>query len=195
MPIKPRRRREDYFVAAIEILDGSGREALTISALCERIGVTKGSFYHHFSSMGGFVEGLVGHWKAEHNEALIAASQAEPDARARVGILTSIAVGLPHGAEAAFRGWSLDSPVVAAAQREIDAAREAHLTQSLQLLGLSRTRARRTARMSLAILVGTQQLQHPVDRRELLAIFRDFDERVLGVEPFGRPATRSQRER
>jgi AcrR family transcriptional regulator len=182
MPQRGRRSQSDYFIAAMRILDDGSPESLTIAALCDQVGVTKGSFYHHFDGMPGFVDGLVAHWKTEHNDRLIEASAAELDPRARVGILTRIAVGLPHGAEAAFRAWSRDNPVVATAQHEIDDARERHLTQSLLLLGLPRGRARRTARMSLAILVGSQQLQHPVDRRELLAMYRDFDERILGVE-------------
>jgi AcrR family transcriptional regulator len=181
MPRNARHRDEEYYVMAMRILDASGRDSLTIAELCGRLGVTKGSFYHHFGSLPSFIEGLVGYWKGEHNDRLIALSAAEPDPRARVGVLTGIAVGLPHGAEAAFRAWSLDNPVIAAAQQEIDTARERHLTQSLRLLGLDRSRARRTARMALAILVGSQQLRHPVDRREMLAMFRDFDERILDV--------------
>jgi AcrR family transcriptional regulator len=174
-----RQSQDDYFRVAMAILGESGPEALTIAELGMRLGVTKGSFYHHFISMAGFVEGLVGFWKAEHNDRLIALSDAELDPWARVQLLTQIAVDLPHEAEAAFRAWSRDNAVVATAQREIDAARERHLTASMLLLGLDRPRAKRTARMSMAILVGSQQLHHPVDRRELLAMYRDFDDRML----------------
>ena len=47
-----------------EILGESGSDAITVAALCERVGVTKGSFHHHFGTMPGFVEALAQHWES-----------------------------------------------------------------------------------------------------------------------------------
>jgi AcrR family transcriptional regulator len=49
---------EDYFHAALDILTDFGPESLTAARLCERLNVTKGSFYHHFQGMDDFVESL-----------------------------------------------------------------------------------------------------------------------------------------
>ena len=62
--------REAYFAAAFELLGAEGPEALTIAALCRRLKVTKGSFYHHFSGMPQFTEGLLRHWEHESSARL-----------------------------------------------------------------------------------------------------------------------------
>ena len=58
--------REAYFTASFALLGAEGPEALTIAALCKRLKVTKGSFYHHFSGMPQFTEALLRHWEDEH---------------------------------------------------------------------------------------------------------------------------------
>ena len=56
--------REAYFGAAYEILGEIGSDGITINALSERLGVTKGSFYHHFASLPAFVQALADWWEA-----------------------------------------------------------------------------------------------------------------------------------
>jgi AcrR family transcriptional regulator len=174
------RTRRDYFDAAMAILSEHGPESLTIAALCERLGVSKGSFYHHFRGMPGFVEDLVADWEVEHNDRLIDRSNGERDPMRRVEVLRDIAVGLPHGAEAAIRAWSRSSPAVAVALARVDVRRELHVADSLALLGLEPRRARLFARMGLAIVVGIQQMQRPVDRAALEAMLTDFNATLLG---------------
>ena len=39
--------RNDYFEAGLDLLAEGGVQAQTIANLCERLAITKGSFYHH----------------------------------------------------------------------------------------------------------------------------------------------------
>ena len=105
---------EDYFREAFDVLARNGSEALTIAALCDRLEITKGSFYHHFGGMPGFTTALLTFWESEHSDRLIALSRAVPDPALRITTLTDLAVGLPHGPEAAIRAWGRSSPEVAA---------------------------------------------------------------------------------
>ncbi len=73
--------RSAYFEAGLELLAERGHGGLTIAALCERLGVTKGSFYHHFDDMAGYVRLLLGHWEDEHATRLIALSESVTDPR------------------------------------------------------------------------------------------------------------------
>ena len=56
----PTRDRDAYFAAAYELLVTHGCGGVTIAALCDRLGVTKGSFYHHFADMAEFVAAFAG---------------------------------------------------------------------------------------------------------------------------------------
>ena len=114
--------------------------------------MTKGSFYHHFSDLPGFIDALMAYWAAEHATRLIALSESIADAHERFELLHGIAVGLPHDAEAAMRAWSWSDQRVAAVVHQVDQARLAHLTQAGIEAGLAPERARLMATISMGAL-------------------------------------------
>ena len=63
--------KSDYFDAALELMATGGIGAVTISALCYRLGVTKGSFYHHFESGTAFQLELLSFWEHDRVKQLM----------------------------------------------------------------------------------------------------------------------------
>jgi AcrR family transcriptional regulator len=163
--------RSAYFSAAFSLLEERGHNGLTVAALCQRLGVTKGSFYHHFRDFSAFVEALLEHWAAEHATRLIRLSESASDTAEQFEILRGIAVTLPHGAEAAIRAWSWSDDRVAATQRLVDDARLAHLTEACLGAGLPPSRARLMAKISLSVLIGMQQLERPAQSEAMGEVF------------------------
>ncbi len=53
---------DDWIRAGYTILAEEGIKALNIDRLCSHLGVTKGSFYWHFSDMPGYRGALIGAW-------------------------------------------------------------------------------------------------------------------------------------
>lgn len=178
--------RSAYYEAGLELLAEGGHGGLTIAALCERLGVTKGSFYHHFGDMAEYVGLLLDHWEAEHATRLIALSESVTDPEERFDLLQGIAVGLPHGAEAAIRAWSWNSDVVAAAQQRVDEARMKHLTEAGIDAGLEPARAKRMAKISLSVLVGMQLLERPPRTKSMEEVFGELRHWVAAEDPAAR---------
>ena len=170
---------EDYFREALAVLGELGSEAMTIAVLCDRLEVTKGSFYHHFGGMPGFVTQLLEYWEREHSERLIKISKAQPDPTLRIFTLTEMGVGLPHASEAAIRAWGRSSAEVAEATARVDRRRERHLVEAVSALGIDRPRARVLARIGLNVLVGVQQREHPVDLKRLRQMFEEVNKLVF----------------
>lgn len=170
---------EDYFREALAILGESGSEAMTIALLCDRLEVTKGSFYHHFGGMPGFVTQLLDYWEREHSERLIKISRGQPDPTLRIFTLTEMGVGLPHASEAAIRAWGRSSPEVAEATERVDRRRDRHLVEAVMALGIDRQRARILARIGLSLLIGVQQREHPVDLKRLRQMFDEVNKLVF----------------
>jgi AcrR family transcriptional regulator len=171
--------QEDYFREALAVLGDYGSEALTIAVLCERLDITKGSFYHHFGGMPGFVTQLLEFWEREHSERLIKISKAQPDPTLRITTLTELGVGLPHSSEAAIRAWGRSSPEVADVTARVDKRRERHLVDAVSALGIDRPRARLLARIALSILIGVQQRDHPVDLKRLRQMFEEVNKLIF----------------
>jgi AcrR family transcriptional regulator len=173
-----------FCAAALDLLAEQGPDGLTIAALCARLGVTKGSFYHHFSDLPGFTDALMAYWAAEHATRLIALSESIADAHERFELLHGIAVSLPHDAEAAMRAWSWSEARVAAVVHQVDQARLAHLTQAGIEAGLDPERARLMATISMGALIGLQQMERPARHETMEAVFAELERWVfLPVTP------------
>jgi AcrR family transcriptional regulator len=174
-----RLKADDYFPEALAVLGESGSDGLTIAALCDRLEVTKGSFYHHFGGMPGFVEQLLEYWEREHSERLIAISRAQPEPSLRVTTLTEMAVNLPHASESAIRAWGRSNPEVAEVTARVDKRRERHVVDAIAALGVDRAQARLLGRISINLLVGIQQREVPPDLKRLRQMFEEITKLIF----------------
>ena len=178
MPRQPRHLKvtqEQYFAAALTRLAERGVEGLTIAALCGQLGVTSGSFYHYFGSWSGFVDALLAHWEAAQTQRIVELARATASPEERLSVMAQQAAGLPHEAEAAIRAWGRGDARVGAVLRRVDERRHGELRCILVDLGVGAAPAERLATMGLALLVGMQQLQRPVDTGALRALFGELE--------------------
>jgi AcrR family transcriptional regulator len=167
---------ETVFDAALRLLAGPGLPALRIGRICSEVGVTSGSFYHHFGSWDGFVAALLDHWAAEEVDRpleLVRRAEVE-DPGERVTLLKGLALTIPHDAETAIRRWAGTDAVVAAAQQRVDDGRRDAVREVIAPLIADPALVATLAEVGLSLLVGHQQLHHagpPVDLADLLDQF------------------------
>lgn len=170
-----------YFTTAMDLLAEHGPAELKIGTLCSALGVTSGSFYHHFDGWSGFVRGLLAHWETEQTARIYELTQsATDDPVERLDVLKRLAVTLPHAAEAAIRSWAALDGDVAVALRRIDARRLAALADVLAGAVPDRVVADRLASFGQSMLVGFQQIHHPPDPELLRQLLDDYHALVLG---------------
>lgn len=171
--------RNDYFRAALEILAARGSGALKVGFLCRSLGVTTGSFYHHFDSLHGFVHQLLASWEHDQTETYAALIAAAEPAGFAFEVIHEAALRLPHRAEAAIRTWSHLDPQVAAAQARVDAKRHEVLLGVLTRLIDDPERAERLTKLGITLLIGFQLGGHPDSTEEISALLEEF-ERIVG---------------
>src|SRR5262249_49628237 len=99
---------------------------------------------------------------------------AEHDPVERIELLKRLGVATEHEAESAIRAWSRTNAAVAAVQRKVDRAREEQLAAAFVSAGIEPRQAEVLGRIGLRIMVGTQQMEGPVDRQELLELFDEY---------------------
>lgn len=180
-----------YFSAAFELLADEGYGALKLSALCRRLAVTTGSFYHHFGGWSAFVDGLLAHWEAEQTERVLRLSLAAPDAVTRVRIMKELTTTtVPHAAEAAIRMWGGGDSRVRQVQDRIDELRIAALAEVLGGVIDDQAQTRRLAVLGISIMIGWQQLRQPREIAELAQLFDEFEGIVLQYATAGPPPVR-----
>jgi len=155
--------REAYFETGLDVLADLGYGGLKLAEVCQRLGVTTGSFYHYFENWSAFTRELVSHWFTGATRERVETLRAEPDPRKRIDSAIAVGLELPHGAEAAIRSWSSVDPVVRAAQEEVDRWRFEILHDSaVELLGDER-QAQLFANWGVYLLVGYEQSTLPPD--------------------------------
>lgn len=173
--------RETYLRAGLEILGEHGSEGLTVPALCERLAITKGSFYHHFESLPAFYTAVLAYWEHEHTvEPIARLSDVETDAIWQVPQLTETAVALPHATEAALRAWGTSNAEVAACQARVDASRQERIRQVLIAVGVEAKAAGLLADTAVSVLVGFQH-RPPLDVARLRAMLGELN-RLIYLE-------------
>jgi len=173
-----RRTPHDYFALGLDLLQTEGFPALTAAGLCDRMGVTRGSFYHHFASFEDFVDRLMGYWEERYTTDLVAMVEALEGEQAQRQLQLRFAQLLPHGAEAAFRVWAGVNERVAAGLRRVDEHRRTSTADFLRRHGLSADEADVYADLSLASLVGLQMLDRPADLERLDRVLSEIQRQI-----------------
>jgi AcrR family transcriptional regulator len=153
--------RESYFEAGLEVLADLGYGGLKLAEVCNRLGVTTGSFYHYFSSWSAYTRALVEHWMQARTVSALEAIRAEPDPRRRIDALIQEGLALPHGAEGAIRVWSAIDAEVRAVQAAVDRQRFDFLVESAFEILRNEHRAQVFASWALYLLVGYEQAALP----------------------------------
>lgn len=159
--------REAYFDTGLEVLADLGYGGLKLAEVCNRLGVTTGSFYHYFSSWPSYTRELIHHWKQVSTIRLVESLRVEPDPRRRIDGMIDIGLNLPHGAEAAIRAWSSLDPDVLAVQVEVDTARQNVLGESALEILHDERQAELFANWAVYLLVGYEQSTLPPDKAGL----------------------------
>jgi AcrR family transcriptional regulator len=155
--------REAYFETGLDVLSDLGYGGLKLAEVCNRLGVTTGSFYHYFENWSAYTSELVQYWRQTRTQQMVEKVLTEAEPRERIDAIIEIGLALPHGAEAAFRSWSSVNPVVAEVQGFVDRQRFEILRDSaLELLDGER-QAQLFASWAMYLLVGYEQSMLPRD--------------------------------
>lgn len=131
---KKRLLQLDWIKAGFRALKTRGSQAVRVEPLARSLGVSKGSFYHHFKDLPDFHRQMIDHWMTQATDQIIDSVDAlNAPVSDRFSALIEIATSeldLPYGGpmtEIAIRNWAQFDPMVGAAQTRVDAARLAVL--------------------------------------------------------------------
>jgi AcrR family transcriptional regulator len=130
---------DDWIQAGFALLADSGPNALRIGTLCERLQVTKGSFYWHFTDMQAYCNALIDAWGRHEDENRRRFEDMDDvDPRERLSVMLQTVIAPQHWAlERAMRVWALtDDAVLASVQRSdrrvLRAVRQAFVDYGLE---------------------------------------------------------------
>ncbi len=148
-----RRTRTDWLSAGLTLLRDEGEHTLTIDRLCRAVGLSKGSFYHHFQHADAYRAALLDRWEQLQTDAPIEQTAGASDP---LQALRAVIGPLDHPLELAVRAWAVRDGQARAALQRVDARRTAHLRELHELLG--HVHAAEIAQLEYATFLGLQTL-------------------------------------
>lgn len=124
---KPARRAtrlsvDDWIDASFELMATDGVSGVKITRLCERLEVTKGSFYWHFADINELMEAIADKWCDTQNDTVRGLKGLESvDVEQRLQIMAELLIDQRTWAvESAVRDWARNYEKIADAVRELD---------------------------------------------------------------------------
>ncbi|MGH9232365.1 MAG: TetR/AcrR family transcriptional regulator [Acidimicrobiales bacterium] len=165
--------KADYFKVGMDLLADGGHTNVTVAGLCSRLGVTKGSFYHHFQSGPAFLRELLLFWEAGFAEGYERLHQLRGPAD-RIEFTKHLGIELNHRAEAAIRALARTDDFAREVQQRVTARGRVTLTETLIGAGVPPDRAPLLADVGLTLLIGLQHSQHPEDREHATRVFDEY---------------------
>lgn len=154
----------DWINAATDVLVDENVRGIRIDALCDRLGVTKGSFYWHFKGRTQLLSALLTNWRERMTTNVIehlAALGDNPTERLRA------LFELPHRAkspgfaraELSIRDWGRKAEHAQDAVKEVDQLRLDYFKTLLRQHGLSDALVEKRAYIAYAIIMGDSILR------------------------------------
>jgi AcrR family transcriptional regulator len=168
----------DWNEAGFAVLADKGPNALRIDALCERLNVTKGSFYWHFTDMPTYRGALVEAWGTLHDRNRRPfENMPDVDPRERLAVMMRTLVAPQHWAlERAMRVWALTDDGAQASVQQSDGRVLRAVRQAFIDYGFEPDDAMLRSFVVFASGVGIMHASGPIPAAppELLDRFLDF---------------------
>jgi AcrR family transcriptional regulator len=146
--------RDVWIAHGFDVLRNKGHEMLKAEPMAKSLGVSRGSFYWHFPSLGDFHAALLAAWRQQNTENIIAELQELPDPRAQLSTLLQRSIHTPQPLENGMRRWGGTNPEVAAALAQVDQLRTDYVTHLLVGLGVAQDAAQDRAILMTWAFIG-----------------------------------------
>ena len=143
--------RIDWLNTAIQTLNDAGIGAVSIVQLANTLGVTRGSFYHHFTDREDLLSAMLNHWEMKWTVDIREEVRTLelPPAEKLLALVQSIRNNKAADHDAPFRAWALHDPHARAALKAVDAFRLNYIRSLFEAAGFEGLDAENRARLLL----------------------------------------------
>jgi AcrR family transcriptional regulator len=176
---------------ALATLVRGGVEALKADVLARKLGVSRGSFYWHFSDLAAFHAKVIERWRETTTETIIADLEHYGSAEQRLDALLRRAFGHNAELEVHMRTWAETNAAAARALSEVDHRRREYIERMLVEAGIAPPLAATRAQLLYWTYLGAALSRSKLAGKRLERIVSELKRIGLGVP--GKGAAASQR--
>ncbi|WP_027722486.1 TetR/AcrR family transcriptional regulator [Maridesulfovibrio zosterae] len=161
---------ENLLDTGLQLLETESIQQLTISALCKKMGVTKGSFYHHFKNRVDFLDRMLDYWVQVWTIDRVQELSSSASALERYKKMVEVSVDYPMNVEISIRAWAQQDTLAQKYLQKVDNMRIECLRLIFEELCGNPERAAVLAKIDYAIFVGVRMVSPPIVGNEAMEI-------------------------
>jgi len=180
-PMTRRLTAQDWIDFGLRTLARDGFDALKADVLARKLGVSRGSFYWHFSDLGAFHARLIAHWRETATEAIIADLERHQSREERLDALLRRGFGHNNVLEIRMRAWADHNAEAARAVRDIDHRRQGYIDRMLVEAGVPPQLSATRAQLLYWAYLGAAWSRSRLTAKELDRIVTDLKQLGLGA--------------
>jgi AcrR family transcriptional regulator len=174
---------QDWIDFALTTLARQGFGALKADVLARQLGISRGSFYWHFTDLARFHTLVIEHWKQKATEAIITDIERYTAPEERLDALLGHAFGHGGSLEIRMRTWAENNGEAARAVGDIDRRRREYIKQLLVQAGVAPTLAETRAQLLYWTYLGAALSRGRLSGRRLDRMVGELKQVALGALP------------
>lgn len=170
-------QKQEWLRAGLLTLDKKGADHLKISNLCQQLNVTKGAFYHWFTSKKDFDFALLEFWQSAFTEQFIVLSNSGVSAKEKLSLLVKQCIegiGKESRLEIEINMWSKQNKEVGEFVFGVYQQRFNYLMDLLNNIYTSPTEAKRHGLLLYCLLIGCDLFFRKISQEEAELLFREY---------------------
>lgn len=158
---RDRLTRTAWLDHGLRMLARQGAQALKVGDLATGLGVSRGSFYWHFSDIGDFRLQLLARWQERTTDQVLEQTDASTTGAARLTHLMKLAFNEDRSLDRSIRAMASTDSAVAEMVASVDARRIAYMARVLIESGLDSRRALSRAEFLYWAYIGQSAVMDP----------------------------------
>jgi AcrR family transcriptional regulator len=173
---------QDWIDFGVATLAREGVDSLKADVLARKLGVSRGSFYWHFTDLGAFQAKVIERWEQMATEAIIVDIERHESREDRLDALLRHAFGRSAALEIRMRAWADKDPYAARVLSSIDRRRREYIEKLLIEAGISPSLATTRAQLLYWAYLGAALGRSKLAGRRLEQTVAELRVLALGAE-------------
>lgn len=170
----------DWVIAGINQLKEFGPQGISGEQIARRLDVTRGSFYHHFSSMEQFISLLIKHWETTQTLEVVAKAHEKTNSiEEQMTSLMESAWSSDAELEIAMRQWAFTNDQVRSSVENADRMRLSFIQAIYSKLVKDEKQGKKLGKLAYYGLLGALHRWPRISRHELRELVTEIQELLL----------------
>ncbi|NIP41979.1 MAG: TetR/AcrR family transcriptional regulator [Gammaproteobacteria bacterium] len=169
-----RKNKQSWLKVGLQVIGDEGVNALTIQRMTEILGITKGSFYHHFTNIETFKSELIEFWANQYLSTANDIPEAPAERLALLDLIMKEGFSQITEPEVAIRAWAQQNEMVRQVVTQVDKVRNQFVYKVFLGLESDKAKAKLIADTFSTMLIGCITSLPPLPPDRIMALYAEF---------------------